>query len=265
MRDRIVVVYQSENNDLGNTLQILKKSLKDRKCEFISRDNLLERDTRNALVIVAGGDGTFLSSSHRILDGFSVVLGVRLRETSVGAHLTCDLKDIQKALRVIDSGVEGNDYRVERRERLECVMHTGEGNYVRTALALNEFFIGNTCAYYPARYSIHIDGTEEYQTSSGILACTKHGYTGWTKWSNYGKALDWNGHKCFFVRIREPMGEIYNQNLFTTDSINIESDMHRGMVVPDSYDEYHFNRGTRVEVRLSNNPLNVITFPEGKL
>ena len=129
---KLVVVYNSENGDMGTALGVLEGVVDDYDPTYIPRERLLERHTRNALVIVAGGDGTFLGASHRILDNYTVVLGVRLKLTSVGHYMNVDIHRLKKALPLILKGKEGKDYTIERLPRLECVMHTDSGNWVKT-------------------------------------------------------------------------------------------------------------------------------------
>jgi NAD kinase len=261
MERKIVVVYKSDNNDTGEALKLLEAAFRQYDPVYIPREKLLEKDTRGALVIVAGGDGTFLGASHRILDNYSLVLGVRLSARSRGFYSAVDIQDLEKTLPRFLTGKEGIDYKVERLDRLECVMHTDSGNWVKTDLALNEFFIANTCSYMPSKYVLIVDGKEEVQRSSGILVCTVQGFYGWVRWAQ--------GHELYlhapeatkmFLYVREPMLGIKNQERWIQDRCFVRSDMHRGFVVPDSFDEYHFNRGTELEIRVSDKPLNVVKF-----
>ena len=47
---------------------------------------------------------------------------------------------------------------------------------------------------------------------------------------------------------------------WTDESTVILSDMHRGYVVPDGWDEVHFNRGATITVNLDAPPLCLLTF-----
>lgn len=265
MERRIVVVYKSDNGDTGDALRVLETALRQYDPVYIPREKLLEKDTRGALVVVAGGDGTFLGASHRILDSYSLVLGVRLSGTSRGFYSSVDVKDLGKMFPRLLSGKEGVDFKVRRLDRLECVMHTDSGNWVKTDLALNEFFIANTCAYMPSKYTLTANWESEYQRSSGLLVCTGQGYNGWVVWSRGALPVPDPGVHRMFLRVREPMllseKGLAIQDVWIHDKCIILSDMHRGFVVPDSFDEYHFNRGTELEIRVSDRPLNVVRFP----
>ncbi len=279
MPRRIIVVYRSDNGDVGEALAEARGQLAGLDVAYIPRENLLKKDAENAFVIVLGGDGTLLGASHRILDNYSIVLGCRLRESSVGYYCSADVKDLRTAVDRVLNGREMVEFTVDRLSRLECILHTDTENWVRTDLALNEFFLGNTVPYFPSRYRLRIavprgEWVDEdcvvdlEQRSSGLLISTPHGYEGWMRHARNGAdpATD-SGRKrppVFHVCVRELMaaepGTTYLP-IDKGDKVFVRSDMHRGYVVPDSFDEYHFNRGTELEFRLSDRPLNLIRFP----
>jgi hypothetical protein len=47
---------------------------------------------------------------------------------------------------------------------------------------------------------------------------------------------------------------------WTEESTTITSDMHRGYVVPDGWDEVHFNRGATITVNAEAPILRLLTF-----
>jgi hypothetical protein len=47
---------------------------------------------------------------------------------------------------------------------------------------------------------------------------------------------------------------------WTSDQTVVVSDMHRGYVVPDGWDEVHFNRGATVTVDAKGPALTLLTF-----
>jgi NAD kinase len=263
MNRRVVVVYKSDNNDMGSALTLLKKQLSEFKPDFIPREKLLERDTRDALVIIAGGDGTFLGASHRILDNYSLVIGVKLSDSSRGYYTTTDIKGVHALAYHVLNHVPST-YEIVRLPRLECVMHTDSGNWVKTDLAVNEFFIANTVPYLPSRYILKfVDRSghvvEERQMSSGVVVSTKQGYSGWSK--HIPGATEQVIGSDMLVMVREPMDDYKLPSFFVNgicDKLFITSEMHRGFVVPDAFDEYHFNRGAEIEVRMSDRPLNIV-------
>jgi NAD kinase len=261
MDRKVVVVYKSDNNDMGRALTKLEKELKEFKPTYISRERLNERDTRNALVIIAGGDGTVLGASHRILDNYSLVLGVKLSEASKGHYAATDLKGLKTLVHHVLDHVK-DMYEVKRLPRLECVMHTDSGNWVKTDLALNEFLIANTIAYLPSKHILRhelvdAEHISEFQWSSGMLVCTSQGYTGWAA-KVFQRPLVYDHEFYYFLREAMNNEKLTNGVVRPGEKLFLTSDMHRGYVVPDSFDEYHFNRGTEIEIRMSDRPLNLI-------
>jgi NAD kinase len=285
MPRRIVVVYRSDNGDVGEAMVEARAQLAGLDVAYIPRENLLKKDSENAFIIVLGGDGTLLGASHRILDNYSIVLGCRLRESSVGYYCSADVKDLRTTVDRILNGKEGVDFTVDRLSRLECILHTDTENWVRTDLALNEFFLSNTVPYFPSRYRLrilrrysnefdHTDYIDSEQRSSGLLISTPHGYEGWMRHARNGEdpetdvPMDDDAVRppVFHVCVRELMGDANDVTstywaIDRNDKVFVRSDMHRGYVVPDSFDEYHFNRGTELEFRLSDRPLNLVRIP----
>ena len=77
------------------------------------------------------------------------------------------------------------------------------------------------------------------------------------------KDLDISNH--YFVVSREiPHQQRIDQQWswfdWTSESTVITSDMHRGYVVPDGWDEVHFNRGASITVNLDAPKLYLLTF-----
>lgn len=67
------------------------------------------------------------------------------------------------------------DIDIQARAMVEA--NAGDG---LTLLALNEIFIGHR-SHQSARYVVQVDGSEEFQSSSGMIIATGTGLTGWAK------------------------------------------------------------------------------------
>lgn len=67
------------------------------------------------------------------------------------------------------------DFDIQARAMVEA--NAGDG---LTLLALNEIFIGHR-SHQSARYVVQVDGSEEFQSSSGMIIATGTGLTGWAK------------------------------------------------------------------------------------
>jgi len=276
MKKRVTVVYKSGDAKLDNSIYALSRkihSVKDKlrkegvdvEIRWMSREKMNIAELHGLdLILVAGGDGTFLSTSHLITDK-TPVIGVNTdTEKSVGFYLKSDLKNIKKDLELILTSKSGEGYYLHSLPRLLATIHTQSRNIINTDLALNDLLISNTVAYYPSKYFIRYNGKKDYQTSSGIIVFTSAGYSGWAK-NVLRKEIRMKEDEFGFV-VREPMNAKYVKGILKKDKeLIIESDMHRGFVVPDSYDEYHFGRGAKIRIRLVEKSLNVVSFSKNFL
>jgi len=236
-----------------------------RHSDFIGRD----------LVIVVGGDGTLTSIAHNV--GADIpVMGVNSHpiksdpKGSYGFFMGSDpdnfAEDVVKALEgdAIDNILP----------RLQAEIATTSGNRIKCDPALNDLLISNTHQYQPSYYRLQRedDGcnaeVDVIQRSSGCLFSTFVGQGAW-----YRHICDLEG-KAF------PRDEIDSKYLFVSRELSnderrhgeysawtskptvITSDMHRGYVVSDGWDETHFVRGATITVSLDGPTLHLLTFRE---
>ena len=102
------------------------------------------------------------------------------------------------------------------------------------------------------------------QVSSGLVFSTWLGQGAWfnqiARESNLGNAGDSDTH--YLVIARDIDAQITDERYmsWTSEATVITSDMHRGYVVPDGWDEYQFNRGASITVDLSGPVLQLLTF-----
>ena len=78
--------------------------------------------------------------------------------------------------------------------------------------------------------------------------------------SNLGNSEESGSHYLVIARDIDPSIEDETYMTWTKEATVITSDMHRGYVVPDGWDEYQFNRGATVTVDLSGPVLQLLTF-----
>lgn len=124
----------------------------------------------NDIVVPVGQDG-LVANLAKYLDG-QPVLGVTPDPVSSEGILTRHRVD---ALASLLKRTAQRDVDIEARTMLQ--VDAGEG---LSLLALNELFIGHR-SHQSARYVVKIAGTEEFQSSSGIIVATGTGLTGWAK------------------------------------------------------------------------------------
>jgi len=226
-----------------------------RRADFIGRD----------LVIVLGGDGTLTSISHNI-DSNTPVMGVNSHprsedpDGSFGFYMDCDVETFEEDL---ESALNGNAI-VNRLPRLQATIETTSGNKIKTDPAMNDLLIANTHQYAPSKYHMRRGDIDVKQNSSGLLFSTWLGQGAWfnqiAREANLGNAEDSDTH--YLVIARDIDAQIMDERYmsWTSEATVITSDMHRGYVVPDGWDEYQFNRGASITVDLSGPVLQLLTF-----
>ena len=226
-----------------------------RRADFIGRD----------LVIVLGGDGTLTSISHNI-DSNTPVMGVNSHprsddpDGSYGFYMDCDVDTFEKDL---EAALNGKAI-VNRLPRLQATIETTSGNKIKSDPAMNDLLIANTHQYAPSKYHMRRGDIDTKQVSSGLVFSTWLGQGAWfnqiARESNLGNADDSDTH--YLVIARDIDAQITDERYmaWTNEPTVITSDMHRGYVVPDGWDEYQFNRGASITVDLSGPVLQLLTF-----
>ena len=226
-----------------------------RRADFIGRD----------LVIVLGGDGTLTSISHNI-DSNTPVMGVNSHprsddpDGSYGFYMDCDVDTFEKDL---EAALNGKAI-VNRLPRLQATIETTSGNKIKSDPAMNDLLIANTHQYAPSKYHMRRGDIDTKQVSSGLVFSTWLGQGAWfnqiARESNLGNADDSETH--YLVIARDIDAQITDERYmaWTSEPTVITSDMHRGYVVPDGWDEYQFNRGASITVDLSGPVLQLLTF-----
>jgi hypothetical protein len=235
-----------------------------RRADFIGRD----------LVLVLGGDGTLTSISHNI-DAATPVMGINSHPRtedplgSFGFYMGSNLETFAEDL---ETALDGNAI-VNELPRLQAIIDTTSGNRFTTDPAMNDLLIANTHQYAPSKYHLRRGGNKCLQQSSGLLFSTWLGQGAWLS-NAAGKGelehllqriKDEQKSTHYFVLARdipvaEREGMPWSWMDWTDESTTITSDMHRGYIVPDGWDEVHFNRGATITVNAEAPKLRLLTF-----
>ena len=235
-----------------------------RRADFIGRD----------LVIVLGGDGTLTSISHNI-DAETPVIGVNSHPIdddpngSFGFYMDSNIDTFSADIITALSGKAI----INQIPRLQAIIDTTSGNRFTTDPAMNDLLIANTHQYAPSKYHLRREGKKCRQQSSGLVFSTWLGQGAWLNHiidqntiDNLRKNIQDNQiNNHYFVVAREIS---HKQRIdypwswldWTDQTTTITSDMHRGYVVPDGWDEVHFNRGATITVNLAAPKLCLLTF-----
>ena len=235
-----------------------------RRADFIGRD----------LVIVLGGDGTLTSISHNI-DAETPVIGVNSHPIdddpngSFGFYMDSNIDTFSADIVTALSGKAI----INQIPRLQAIIDTTSGNRFTTDPAMNDLLIANTHQYAPSKYHLRRDGNKCRQQSSGLVFSTWLGQGAWLNHIIEQNTIEElrkniqsdqiNNH--YFVVAREishkqRIDQPWSWLDWTDQTTTITSDMHRGYVVPDGWDEVHFNRGATITVTLAAPKLCLMTF-----
>ena len=149
----------------------------------------------------------------------------------------------------------------EERTMAEVVLDDGQ-----SLRALNEVFLGHR-SHQSARYRLSVDGREERQSSSGIIAATGTGCTGWARSIARERSAAPEppapGERRLVLYVREAFpapgfGIGLTAATFGQGGVSVVSEMGEGGVVfgdgiePDNL---RFGWGRRAEIRLAAQPL----------
>ena len=255
--NNILVVYYVHNY---STLNKVKKYIQKSKVKYrlVKREFLTSTLCKNAdLIIVVGGDGTFLRTAQKIFDNtpiLSVSSDTKYNEAFYSRSIPEDFcNKFDKIMK--------NKFKIKKLQRLQAKIN---GKVVKT-LALNEIFIGNSKPYHTSRYVLKIKNKQEFQKSSGIIITTISGNSGWAK-SASKKELK-IPKNCFGYVIREAyFGKLTKPKLLqgflkTSETIKINSEMHEGILVMDSsYEEHKLTDRFKAEIKLSKKTISLIEF-----
>ena len=278
----VLVVYKKNFESIhDDSLDHLKSSLEDAKSnhqlrveirarERVRRADFIGRD----LVIVLGGDGTLTSISHNI-DETTPVMGVNSHPKSddpsgsVGFYMDSTLDTFSKDL---ERALTGKAI-VNNLPRLRAIIDSTSGNRYTTDPAMNELLIANTHQYAPSKYHLRRGELNTDQQSSGLIFSTWLGQGAWFSHSLDRKSLteirnvveEGEEDTHYFVLARDLDHQMRIEQKWswldwTESTTQILSDMPRGYVVPDGWDEVHFNRGASISVDLNAPKLRLLTF-----
>ena len=261
LKDVLIVCTEPTNKTQSSTIQLVQKTLKKYKINYeISVREKLNSDLfkNKDLIVVIGGDGTFLIASHYIRDK-TLFFGVNSDpEYKEGFFMSATKADFeQKFKKILKS-----KFKIRKLHRLEAYI----GSKKIPELALNEFYVAAAVPYHTARYYFSARGKRERQKSSGILVSTAAGSYAWMK-SAGGKTLPLDSDRFQYL-IREPycgrtaakctlINDVLNKN----EKVSIEFENADGLIIADSTGKEHrFKAKEMVVIKLSKNPLYSVSF-----
>jgi len=255
MFKKILIVYSEKLTKKHlETVEKVKKMLNEKICCEVRADHLAEENFKDIdLVITIGGDGAFIRASQFLEN--QLIIGINSEpEFSEGALTSID----ETELDFLNKILEGK-YNILKRERIKVKLNNKE----LKELALNEIYVGSAAQFHTSRYLIKFNGKEEEQRSSGVLITTSCGSNAWFK-SAGGTPFNEKDKLKFLVREPYFGNKVFKPKILTGEikkgeKIEFEGKRHNGGIVAINADKiYDFNLNDKVEVELSDRPLNVI-------
>ncbi|MBU3912912.1 MAG: NAD(+)/NADH kinase [Nanoarchaeota archaeon] len=236
--------HKSHNESLRRIEEILKKA--GTQVDIVTRKELSEELLRGYdAVISAGGDGTVIAVAAYNLD----IIQLNLRTDSRSAGALCQ-KDVEKALELFLSG----KYKIEEWQRQDVYL---DGKFA--GRASNETCVGERLRFDKlAKYNLMFLDAEsgltkqETQSGSGIVIVTGTGSSAWpAAFKTYSRS-----NPYFEFRTLLPYSGIIGQG--KAGYVRIDYKGHEGKFSIDTK-EFDLPRDSRLEIKLSKNPLRVIT------
>jgi len=242
--------YKKEEKD---TFELVKNTLIEKNIEFnlVKRENLSKDKLKDSdLIIVIGGDGTFLRTSHftdeQLIFGVNCTCGIR-----EGFFLRSNFENFKRNF----ESILNDEFKVVELTRIIAVIDGYESEP-----ALNEIYVGKQKAYRTFQYELNVNGKKEIQKSSGFLIGTAAGSHAWLR-SAGGKTLPLDSKEIQY-HVREPyFGRINKPTLLkgSVSQIQIKS-MSDGIVVIDSTsEEYNFSKENNLTIKRAE-PLKFVEF-----
>jgi NAD+ kinase len=203
------------------------------------------------LVIVLGGDGTFLRAAELARNAGIPVLGVNLGRIGFLAEAEADAIDS-----VLEHVIKGN-YRVETRMTLDVVVRTNDGEITDRGWALNEASLEKGPRLGVLGVVLEIDGRPVSEFGcDGVLVSTPTGSTAWA-FSAGGPVL-WPDLEAILV-VPNNAHALFARPMVTSPgasiAIEIEGHGHDALVFCDGRREMVVPAGGRVEVTRCGTPV----------
>lgn len=256
MKSILIIYHGGQFDDFVHNVEktLINNSL---KVTMLERECLNSKCYKNIdLIIVIGGDGTFLRASHYNTN--VPMFGINpMPHKKEGFYMQGNVNNFKRKIQKLLSG----KYNLIKLFRLNVYINSEKLN----ELVLNDVFIGDAKPYNMFNYELNIAGKKEFQRSSGVIIGTPSGSHAWLK-SAGGKVLKINEQKYQYIS-----RELYERKLTKNYTLNkglIDKTQNfelvcksPGILVIDSIsEEYKINREDKIIINGSNDYLDYIVF-----
>lgn len=253
LKNAIIVYYKPKNRVEQNTLRLVFSVLRKNNVQYksVERKLFYSFPKNTDLIIVVGGDGTFLRASHIIKD--TPILGVNsYHDKKEGYLMQCTSKDFaQKFKRLLKR------MSIVRLLRLDVFVN-GKKLYP----ALNDIFVGHKLPYKLSRFDLFVNNKKEHQKCSGLIASTPAGSTAWTVGAN-GKILSFFSKQWQYVVREQYQGRLHKHKLSKAllgknASLKVKILNPNYILSIDSLNEFKLRQGDVVLIKPSKIDLNYV-------
>ncbi|MFA6089526.1 MAG: NAD(+)/NADH kinase [Candidatus Woesearchaeota archaeon] len=242
-----------ESHDVQKlTLEHVVSELERRNIQFdmIYRADLKEI-TNKELVIVVGGDGTFLEVSHYVNNDKIPLFGVNsdpkrnfndVLTGSVGYYMACSKYNFNSIFNNLNSIQK---YKLNR-------FQLSINDSVLPELVLNDVLISHSCPAATSRFTFNFEGVKKEYKNSGILISTPSGSTAWM-YEEGGNVVPLSDDS-FQIH---PIGKRKREYLFAKE-LDVHSLTRQGMIYIDGgHLGYDFSLCSTLKIR-NGTPLLVL-------
>lgn len=260
IKNATIVYMKLDVEEHNKTLEYVHKVLEDSEinCLACQREKATSKIfEKSDLIIIVGGDGTFLRTAHFFKD--QLILGVNSYPAEKeGFFMRSTKEDFKQKL---DKIIAGN-FKVQKLIRAGCRV-----NGYELPPAVNEYYFGYPKAYHVARYKILFKSKIERHKSSGILISTPQGSHAWIssaggeKMNLDRKELQWLVREPYYRKVTVK-GNLSKGFLKKGEILKVISEMRGiGVVVADSVEkEYAIKDNDELEFYISDKDLNMVEF-----
>ncbi len=257
MINSVLIVFHDGQHKI--VLPTLEKILKSKKIEYstVDRECLNDKSYDNKeLVIVIGGDGTFLRANH--LNKNVPMLGINPNpRNKEGFYMQADALNFEEKLDLVLE----NKFKIIYLLRLNAEIN---GQKLKQS-CLNEIYIGDIKPYNVFNYELIIDGKREFQRGSGVIIGTPSGSSAWLK-SSGGRLMKLDEQKFQYVSRELYEGKLTKKYILKQGIVEKEKIIELfckspGILVIDSISpEYELKIDDKIKLYVDKNPLNYIAF-----
>ncbi len=205
------------------------------------------------LLVVLGGDGTFLRAARAVAEVDVPHLGVNLGK--IGFHSKVEATNLYDILDELLAG----DYRIDERMVLEGTILRGGAGPAERHVALNDVVVARGSLARVVRLDVNIDDTHlATYIADGLVVASPTGSTGYS-FSSGGPIVDPKSRNLVVTPIAAYLSAIRSIVVGPDQVVRVRVvDAHEALVSIDGREDVRLDVGDVVEVRAIDRPIRLI-------